>query len=294
MKKNVIKLNESQLRYMINEAVKGVLKEGLASPSLKQLAKEHGGISYVDKSLQLDKLNADFRQGYFQSNFLVTDNMFGLKNIISQFFDREPIVRFKDGASVYKVKDEYMNDEKVKDMIARYKESSSELRDKRNDGIEPGKGEDWETDDEGRTRHYSYAVSPESMRQAKHKTSRGEGKPEAKGSDKDYEKYVIRYLTKKYNGNVKRQYDMEGKNYEDIIVVPRSEGIDFRSMANDFEKYGYGYDKPLSTRKAYVFRKGEEVDELEIDDPGMYPEYMMPVTREVNAPKIGTEAFNKK
>ncbi len=311
MKKNIIRLNENQLRYMINEAVKRVLKEGLASPSLKRLAKEHGGIRYVDPSLQLDKLNADFSQKFFQENFLVTKGLFGMKKIIGQFFDDEPIIRFRDGMNVYKVKDEYMNDKKVKDLIAQYRESSSQLRDRRNADVESGHGEEWETDDDGRNRHYEYSISPESMRQAKHNDSRGVKKPEAKGSDKDYDKYVENYLLKKYDGKIKHFPDYKTGEYtEKAIVVPKPKGeipsngyLDrgpLADMFKEFKKYGYGYDEQLSWNfskysdigKVYVFRKGMQVDMAEIDDKYMYPDYFMPVASKVESPKIGTKAYN--
>ena len=310
MKKNVIQINESQLRYMINEAVKGVLKEGLASPSLKQLAKEHGGISYVDRSLQLDKLNVDFGQKYFQENFLVAKSMFDMKKIISQFFEDEPIIRFRDGMNVYKVKDEYMNDKKVKDLIAQYKESSSQLRDRRNADVEPGHGEEWETDDEGRNMRYDYPISPESMRQSKHMSSRGVKNPEAKGSDKDYDKYVENYLLKKYEGKIKRIQDADGEYTERAIVVPKPKGEipatnylrqgPLADMFKEFKKYGYGCDEQMSSNasrysdigKVYVFRKGTQVDMAEIDDRYMYPNYSMPVASKVESPKIGTKAYN--
>ena len=293
MQKKVIHINESQLRYMINEAVKTVLKEGLASPSLKQLAKEHGGIRYVDRSLQLDKLNVDFSERYSQENFLVAKSM-PAKKVIGQFFEDEPIIRFKDGMCVYKVKDEYMNDERVKDLIAQYKESSSQLRDRRNTDVEPGYGEEWETDDEGRRRYYKYSISPESMRQGKHNGSRGVKKPEAKGADKDYNKYIEKYLLKKYDGEI------EYIGSENAIVVPEPKGGSLADMFKDFKKYGYGYDERLSRNfsvysdigRVYVFRKGTEVDMLEIDDRYMYPEYHMPVARKVESPKIGTKAYN--
>ena len=310
MKKNVIRINENQLRYMINKAVKGVLKEGLASPSLRQLAKEHGGISYVDRSLQLDKLNVDFSQKYFQENFLVAKSIFDMKKIIGQFFESEPIIRFRDGMNVYKVKDEYMNDKKVKDMIAKYKESSSQLRDRRNADVEPGRGEEWETGDEGRNMHYEYSISPESMRQSKHMNSRGVKNPEAKGSDKDYDKYVENLLVKKYDGEVERIQDADGEYTERAIVVPKPKGeipstgyLERGSLADmfkEFKKYGYGCDEQLSglfskysdIGKVYVFRKGQQVGMAEIDDRYMYPDYSMPVTSKVESPKIGTKAYN--
>ena len=45
MKKNIVKLNESQLKNIISEAIKGVVNEKVAAKKLMQVANQHGGLS---------------------------------------------------------------------------------------------------------------------------------------------------------------------------------------------------------------------------------------------------------
>ena len=53
--KQIIKLTEQDLHRVIKESVKKILNEGL-TPVFKLIAKRHGGVKWVDKRYQFDKL----------------------------------------------------------------------------------------------------------------------------------------------------------------------------------------------------------------------------------------------
>jgi hypothetical protein len=55
--KRRIRLTESDLHRIVSEAARRVISEGFASPMLKNLARKHGGVEWVNKDYQLDKLN---------------------------------------------------------------------------------------------------------------------------------------------------------------------------------------------------------------------------------------------
>lgn len=309
--KKTMKLTESDLRKMVTECVKRILSEGFASSSLKRMAKEHGGILNIDKSMQLDKLNVEFDNKWGQKNFVVLPSKERLPYSLQQFIDyNNPVVTFKDLTRIYRVKPEFMADEKVKNMIAKYQQESGELLNKRNAGIEPETYYDDEVDDEGRWRSYKQTRSPEQVRQRMHKRARGVKKPEAMGNGADYDKYVERYLCQKYNGEAEHEhtkwYDDDDENDEILsyIMVPinaqdggfeefywSTEGQD---MSAEFAKYGYGVDDYRSNSNQIAFKKGESIGKAEIDDKMMYPDYFMPWHTKIDAPKIGTKDFNEK
>ena len=171
-----IKIKESALRGVVEQHVRRVLAEGLASRSLQKLASEHGGIKSVNRSLQLDKFDADFEQGRWgQKNFIVTKNIYETPDVFLQFMETNPVATFNDGTSVYMVKPEYMQNEKVKNMVAQFQQSSAEMRDQRNSGIEPETWYDSETDDDGRRYSVKQTRKPEQVRQRMHRRSRGVG-----------------------------------------------------------------------------------------------------------------------
>ena len=312
MEEEAIPINESDLRAMVKECVKRILSEGFASSSLKKMAKEHGGILNIDKSMQLDKLDVEFDNRWGQNSFVVLSDKQRLPNALEQFIDYyNPVVTFKDLTCICRIKPEYMTDKRVKNMIAKYQQESAELLNKRNAGIEPETYYDDEMDDEGRWRSYKQTRSPEQVRQGRHKRARGVKKPEAIGNSADYDKYVERYLCQKYNGKAEHEhtkwYDDDDKNDKILsyIIVPinaqdggfekfywgTKEGQD---MSAEFEKYGYGVDEYKSNKNQIAFKKGESVGKAEIDDKMMYPDYFMPLAHKIDSPKIGTKDFNKK
>ena len=302
-----IRIKESELRKIVTENVRKHLAEGLASKSLQRLAKQHGGISSLDKSLQLDKLDADFTQSsYGQTNFYVTsDPIYKAPAVIRQFLTDNPIIRFKDRTCVYMVKPEFMRDEKVKSMIAKYQQSSEDLQQQRNDGIEPVSWYEEEEDD-GRWYTYKQTHSPEQVRQGNHRRARGVKQPGAQGNGADYDKYVEQYLCKKYNGEIERGRFTGMKDGEEMydgvdIIVPINvesgqyweyySSPECRAMRDEFRKYGFGEDEYGCNEKKMTFTKGKSVSRLEIDDKGLYPDYFMPYSRDISAPKIGTSEF---
>ena len=53
--KKIIRLTEGDLHKLVKESVKKILNEGL-TPVFKLIAKRHGGVRWVDKRYQFDKL----------------------------------------------------------------------------------------------------------------------------------------------------------------------------------------------------------------------------------------------
>ena len=203
--KKVIRLTESDLHNIVKESVKRVLNEGL-TPVFKQIAKRHGGVKWVDKKYQFDKLpfgNYDWDE--FIELYPGKDIPWTLQR---KFVDR--VMDFNDGGSLYVLKPEYHNNQKIKDML----KSSEELSAQRSADFQPGteRGE-IEVDYGGgpTTKSYTRTLSPEAMRQKAHKAARG--KTPAEGAAKndafrkehgisrsgDYDEYVKNYLCDKFN-----------------------------------------------------------------------------------------------
>ena len=288
-----ITINENDLRKMVNECVKKILNEGIASKWLQRMAKQHGGISSVDKRLQLDKLDLNFYR-----EFVPSEKFGDIPDVMYRFIDTSPVVTFKDGLRLFMIKPEYMKDEKIKNAVASIWKSSDELSAERNTDYSPGEREDWEeygdSIDGTYWRKEKYHTTPEQERMKKHKYSRGKKKEIAKGgNDKDYDKYVLNYLMKKYNG----EYIYTGGGVS--ISVPYSghkwdDGA--YEIRDDFEKYGYGLNDYWSKDYKYlVFTKGKETIGSDYGRmPGTSKIDYRYDSEKIDAPKIGTKGFGKK
>ena len=176
---------------MIREAVVGALNEGL-TPGFKRIAKRHGGVKWLDKNYQFDKLDPGS-----------SDVLFEAENIPTTLYKfAKEVMRFNDGKKLYAIKPEYHDNERVKEML----KSSGEMSDLRTvrGGYEPSvEKEEIEVDYGGGPfrKSFNRTVSPNDMRMRAHAKSRGKKKPLAKSSgDDDYNDYVRRYLCDKFNG----------------------------------------------------------------------------------------------
>ena len=318
--KQIIRLTESDLHKLVKESVKRVLNEGL-TPVFKSIAKRHGGVKWVDKRYQFDKLNFPNRGWDYFFEAKGSDIPYRLL----QFADK--VMQFNDGKSLYAIKPQYHDNEQIKQML----KSSQELDDLRTaeGGYQPGEErKEIEADYGGGpfTKTFYSKVSPNQMRQKTHKKARGKSPLEPSRINKefrdkhdisqtgDYDNYVINFLCDKYNGL-----------YVDYhIAVPTPESGRWENEAykiiEEFKKYGYGWDESFGNRDieyAYDwadertkkrfnpdidymgFEKGETKSYMEWDDPGTFgysasnPYGSYKSSKMKDTPRIGTSEFMK-
>ena len=300
MSKKVIRLTESDLHNIIKESVKKMLNEGL-TPYLSYMAKKHGGIKWLDKNYQFDKLDVQ----YGTSDFFEVDENNDIPRNLLRFADC--VIKFRDGKNLYAIKPMYHNNEQIKQML----KNSEELNNLRTQhgGYEPEitKYEYYEPD-RGTMSGY-HTTSPEEVRQRTHKKARGNRKPLAKtNGDSDYDAYVEKYLCSKFDG--KPIYIDFDDYYIKCIVVPVDNvwGEEAEFIRNEFRKYGYGEKESISRstiedcmgddfnpNMGYIaFVNVEQDSFIEVDDRRMSKDYgyykkdKLPKT-----PKIGTSGFMK-
>ena len=286
MNKKLIRLTEQDLHKVIKESVQKILNEGLASSWLKQAARQHGGIRSVNKKYQLDKND-------------LTNNLIRLKkgeNIpwqLNQFVD--DVCEFKDGSKYVIIKPEYQKDLEVKEKLESILKQSEDISDLRNQDY-PGytyTETDYKDIGDGARKYYDITrtVSPEKQRNQMHKRARGKKTTGiAKGSDRDYWKYVRDYLkdlTKQTGGKVTTfgdyyaLFDVDENGH----FTPKSEKI-----YDEFMKFGLSDAKTgwIGDNKLYIeftdgtFRDNDGYEEYTVDPRGFY-----------KRPKIGTTDFMK-
>lgn len=287
MGKKLIRLTEGDLHSLVKESVKILINEGL-TPIFKIIAKRHGGVNWVDKRYQFDKLNFP-NHGW---DYFFEAKGSDIPYRLLRFADK--VMEFNDGKSLYAIKPQYHNNEEIKQML----KSSQELDDLRTaeGGYQMGRGSDETEVDYGSgssTRTFYYDIPPNQMRQNAHKQARGRKKSLARSiGDSDYDEYVKNYLCDKFNGIYINGY----------IAVPVNDrwGEEGNTIRNEFMKYGYGEDESIRNYKIedrfgpdsdyMVFTKGEQSGFMEWDDPsgpyGTYSNTKLPPT-----PKIGTREF---
>ena len=299
MNKKLIRLTEGDLHNLVKESVKILINEGL-TPIFKSIAKEHGGVKWVDKRYQFDKLNFPINGWDYFFEAKGSDIPYRLL----QFADK--VMVFNDGKSLYAIKPEYHDNEEIKQML----KSSQELDDLRTaeGGYQMGRGShEVEVDYGGGpvSKTFSYDIPQNQMRQKAHKRARGRKKPLARSiGDSDYNEYVKNYLCDKFNGVYLGGY----------IAVPVHDrwGEEGDAIRNEFMKYGYGEDESVRTidikydleysdtgyrfdpdSDYMVFTKGKQNAFMEWDDPfgpyGTYSSAKLPST-----PKIGTREFMRR
>lgn len=316
--KQIIRLTESDLHRLVKESVKRVLNEGL-TPVFKSIAKRHGGVKWVDKRYQFDKLQFPNHGWDYFFEAKTSDIPYRLL----QFADK--VMQFNDGKTLYAIKPQYHNNEQIKQML----KSSEELADLRTAEGGYKEGEEWretEVDYGGgpSTKSYKSKISPGEMRRRAHKKSRGKSPVEPSRINKkfrdehdisqtgDYDNYVINFLCDKYNGLY--------VDYHIAVPTPESGrwGEEAYKIVEEFKKYGYGWDESFGnsdieyaydwaderTKKRFNpdtdymgFEKGETKSYMEWDDPGPFgysasnPYGSYESSKMKDTPRIGTSEF---
>jgi len=314
--KQIIRLTESDLHRVVKESVKKILNEGL-TPVFKSIAKRHGGVKWVDKRYQFDKLQfPNYGWDYF-FEAKTSDIPYRLL----QFADR--VMEFNDGKTLYAIKPQYHNNEQIKQML----KSSEELASLRTaeGGFKVGTVTDYsDLDDWGDPTKKK--LTADGMRQWQHKKGRGKTPAEPSRINKefrdehnisqtgDYDNYVINSLCDKYNGLY--------VDYHIAVPTPESGrwGEEAMKMIEEFKKYGYGWDESFGnsdieygydwaderTKKRFNpdidymgFEKGKTRAFIEGDDPGAFgysasnPYGSYSSSKMKDVPKIGSSEFMK-
>jgi hypothetical protein len=315
--KQIIRLTENDLHRLVKESVKIVLNEGL-TPVFKSIAKRHGGVKWVDKRYQFDKLQfPNYGWDYF---FEAKGSDIPYR--LLQFADK--VMQFNDGKSLYTIKPQYHGNEQIKQML----KSSEELADLRTaeGGFKAGTVTDYsQRDDWGDPTKKK--LTADGMRQWQHKKGRGKSPLEPSRINKefrdehdisqtgDYDNYVINFLCDKYNGLY--------VDYHIAVPTPESGrwGEEAYKIVEEFKKYGYGLDESFGNsdieyaydwaderaKKRFNpdidymgFEKGETKSYMEWDDPGPFgysasnPYGSYESSKMKDTPRIGTNEFMKR
>jgi hypothetical protein len=317
--KQIIRLTESDLHRLVKESVQKILNEGL-TPMLARMAKQHGGVKKINKSLQLDKndLKYQYKSDWDDKNYetyvdgfvIEPDEKFPFRFDKKRFFDT--VCVFNDGTEYVIYKPEFQKSPEAREKLETILQAAKNTAAKRS---EPYPGHTWtereyERDDDGTTKGYDYThtVTPEQERQAAHKKARGKKTTGiGKGSDRHYWRYVSNYLrgVAESAGGVEMMdgylvpMDRDPKTYE---YTPEAEKI-----ADEFYKFGYSeysggygnkykylvYDEDrnkINPEQYYVCFENGTYDEddwenersVTVDPKGYY-----------ERPKIGTSEFMK-
>lgn len=324
--KQIIRLTESDLHKLVKESVKIVLNEGL-TPTFARIAKRHGGIKWLDKNYQFDKLPFNKKASWggrtsgWNNDYI---EMYPGKEMPWEIQNRfvDCVMKFNDGGALYAVKPQYINNPEVIDML----KSSEELAANRSAGFKPGTVTDYsDLDDWGDPTKKK--LTADGMRQWQHKKNRGKSPAELPRKNNefrdehgisqtgDYDEYVKNFLCDKFNGF-----------YVDYhIAVPTPEdgrwGEEASKIVDEFKKYGYGWDESFGNSDidyAYDwadertkdrfnpdidymgFEKGKSRAYIEWDDPGPFgysasnPYGSFESSKMKDTPRIGTSEFMKK
>ena len=284
--RQIIRLTESDLHKLVKESVKKILNEGLASPRLKKVARQHGGIRSVNKKYQLDKNNLEYDLIFIKSGESIPWKL-------EQFVDN--VCEFKDGSKYIIIKPEYQKDPKIKEKLESILKQSEDLANSRNVDY-PGytyTDRDYKDIGDGARKYYdvTQTVSPEKQRMQTHRRARGKKTTGlAKGSDISYWEYVrnhLEELAKQTGGRVTDfgDYYVLFDTDENGHMTPESEKI-----YDEFMKFGLSDANTgwVGDNKLYI----EFTDGTYTDSDG-YEDYTVDPRGFYKRPKIGTTDFMK-